>query len=80
MFGTAQYAVFQDMGHPCAVRGGSPKSNVEDLIIIVIFQHHDSGAAFFVFQQISSGMDIGNFLLHEQLICRYIFQSHSHSS
>ena len=69
MPGSAQDTVLQNMGHTGAVRRRRPESNIEHLILVVVFQQHHARPALFMTQQIPLRVDIFDHLMLQHLIC-----------
>ena len=74
--GTAQNAVFQNMRNTGAVLRRGTKGNGKYLILIIILDQNQSGSCFLMANQISGGMDIGQILLFQNLVCRNILFFH----
>ena len=53
MLRSAQHAVFQDMCHSRTVRRRRAKGDVENLVLIIILNEHDSRATLFMTKEIS---------------------------
>jgi len=70
--GTAQNAVFQNVGNTSAVLRRGTKGDGKYLILIIILDQNQSGSCFLMANQISGGMDIGQILLFQNLVCRNV--------
>ena len=74
--GSAQNAVFQYVRNTSAVLRCSTKSNGENLILIIILNKYQPCSCFLMANQIAGGMDIGQFLLFHNLVCRNVLFFH----
>ena len=78
--GAAQYGVFNDMRHAGGIARGRAERNVEDLIVIFIFNQHNACACLVMFQQPAHGSDVCEVLLHNQCIGGQVLQLHVYYS
>ena len=74
--GSAENTVFENMRHSCAVLRRSSERDIEHLILVLVFNEHDSGACFFMTQKITCGTDIPQVFFFHDLICCYFISVH----
>ena len=75
--GTFQNTVFQDVCHSRAVCRRRAECNIEYFVFVIIFHQKYPRPAFFMAEQITSGMNVFDFFFFDQLICRAVFYFHT---